>query len=164
IASEVTDNGGNGSFYFNGGTLHASGASPNLMHNLNVGAYLSAGGAIIDSAGFDATISQSLADNGGGGLTKIGGGTLTLSGVNTYTGPTHVSAGTLATITASVASGTYSVADGAAFSLAVTVADGQFNAASLTLGSTTGAALGFDLGSFGNPGTVPLNVTGNLAV
>jgi autotransporter-associated beta strand protein len=164
IASEVTDNGGNGSFYFNGGTLHASGASPNLMHNLNVGAYLSAGGAIIDSAGFDATISQSLADNGGGGLTKIGGGTLTLSGVNTYTGPTHVSAGTLAITTASVASGTYSVADGAAFSLAVTVADGQFNAASLTLGSTTGAALGFDLGSFGNPTTVPLNVTGNLAV
>ena len=77
-------------------------SSANLMHGLNGGAYLSAGGAIIDSAGFDATISQSLTDNGGGGLTKIGSGTLTLSGANSYTGPTLVKAGTLATTTASL--------------------------------------------------------------
>ena len=84
--------------------------------------------------------------------------------MNTYTGPTLVKAGTLATTAESVASGAYSVADSAAFSLAVAGAFGQFNAASRPLGSTTGAALGFDLGSFGNPTTVPLNVTGNLAV
>jgi autotransporter-associated beta strand protein len=44
-------------------------------------------------AGKTATIFAQLA--GTGGLTKAGGGTLVLSGVNTYTGTTHVNAGTL---------------------------------------------------------------------
>jgi autotransporter-associated beta strand protein len=164
IATEVTDNGGLGNFYFNGGTFHAGASSVNLMHGLNGGAYLSAGGAIIDSAGFDATISQSLTDNGGGGLTKIGSGTLTLSGANGNTGPTLVKAGTLATTTASYGGGAYTVADGAGLGLAVLGADAELNAASLMLGTSTGTTLSFDLGSFGNPTLAPLNVTGNLTV
>ena len=60
------------------------------------------GGAIIDTNGFNVTAAQPLAHSaiGGdnatdGGLTKIGTGTLTLGGVNTYTGNTNVNAGTL---------------------------------------------------------------------
>ena len=42
-----------------------------------------------------AVTSTYLASNAGGGLTKLGGGSLTLSAVNTYNGPTKVTAGTL---------------------------------------------------------------------
>ncbi len=45
------------------------------------------------------TIGQAL-DQGNGGLNKSGAGTLTLSGVNTYTGPTMVSAGVLSVASA----------------------------------------------------------------
>jgi autotransporter-associated beta strand protein len=39
-----------------------------------------------------------LVGTGGGGITKAGTGTLTLSGTNTYTGTTTVNGGTLAGI------------------------------------------------------------------
>ena len=56
------------------------------------------GAAIIDSGPFGITLSGNLSDSAGtsGSLTKIGSGTLTLSGnFNSYTGPTTVSNGTL---------------------------------------------------------------------
>jgi autotransporter-associated beta strand protein len=59
------------------------------------------GGAKIDTAGFDITVSQELAHDialgvaPDGGLTKQGAGSLTLASTNTYTGPTTVSEGTL---------------------------------------------------------------------
>ena len=58
--------------------------------------YVQSAGANIDDGGFEITINQSLLD-GGGGLTKLGSGTLTLAGYNTYTGPTVVNEGTLET-------------------------------------------------------------------
>jgi autotransporter-associated beta strand protein len=58
--------------------------------------FVRAGGATIDSAGFNITIAQDLLDGGGdGGLTKIGAGALFLNGNNTYTGSTVVSNGGL---------------------------------------------------------------------
>jgi autotransporter-associated beta strand protein len=54
------------------------------------------GGAVIDTAGFNNTVSRPFVADGSGGLTKLGLGTLTLTGVNTYTGDTTVSAGVLA--------------------------------------------------------------------
>ncbi len=163
-ASEVNCGlaGANGTLSFNGGTLQATGDNVNFFHDLGA-ADIQAGGATIDSQGFNITVAQSLADNGGGGLTKIGTGSLTLSGANSYTGPTVVSAGTLAIRTDATANGGYSVASGAQLGLTALALNAQVNVASLTLASPS-PALGFDLGNFGNPATAPLNVVGALTV
>jgi len=93
-------------FNFNGGTLrpNASQASmnqPAFMSGLTT-ANVRNGGAIIDTNGFNVTIAQPLVhstisgDNAtDGGLIKLGAGTLTLTGVSTYNGPTSVFGGTL---------------------------------------------------------------------
>ena len=58
--------------------------------------YVQQGGAIVDTNGHDTTIDFALLDGGGGGgLTKIGDGTLTLASSSSYTGPTSVNRGTL---------------------------------------------------------------------
>lgn len=164
-ASEIRDLGGAGTLNLNGGVLHAGGSVANpWIHDINGGIYLQAGGAIIDTAGLNPTITQSLVDGGGGSLTKIGNGTLNLTGPNAYTGATIVSQGTLATTTASGAFGPYSIADNAGLTLSLAGVNGQFSPASVTLGNSSGASLGFNLGNFGNPQVAPLNVTGNLAV
>ena len=96
-----------GTFFFNGGTLQASADSTTFVQNLGNGtrtldAYVQAGGAFIDTAGHADTITVPMQHDAtanapalDGGLTKLGAGTLTLTGNNTYTGPTTISAGTL---------------------------------------------------------------------
>ncbi len=147
---------------FNGGTLEAGADNNNFISGLAL-AMVGPGGAIIDSHGHNITIPQNLQDNGGG-LTKLGAGTLTLTGANSYSGNTLVNAGTLMIGTASVAPGNCTVADGAGFGVTVQSANGQFSAANVTLGNSTGATLNFDLGNFGNPTAAPLNVTGTFTV
>jgi autotransporter-associated beta strand protein len=57
---------------------------------------LSGGGASSPASPYTYTLQPTdLASNGTAGFTKIGSGTLTLSGANTYTGPTVISAGEL---------------------------------------------------------------------
>ncbi len=100
---------GSGTFNFNGGTLQAAGGSASFLQGLSA-AYVQSGGAtgtavggaLIDTQSYNVTIAQPLLHDAAagapaidGGLTKLGGGTLTLSGANTYTGPTTISAGTL---------------------------------------------------------------------
>ena len=59
-------------------------------------ANIQSGGAIIDTQGYGITVAQALLDGGGGGgLTKAGSGTLTLSASNNYTGGTTINAGTV---------------------------------------------------------------------
>lgn len=92
---EKTATAGSGTFNFNGGTLRAGSASATFMTGLT-GAVVQAGGAVIDSNGYSITIGQALTDGGGdGSLTKLGAGTLTLTGANTFSGDITITGGTL---------------------------------------------------------------------
>ena len=103
-ARRVTTGSGTGSFSFNGGVLSPRDSREDWFDNsANLSTVVRNGGAVIDTAGFDVTLGESLAHSavGGdnpvdGGLTKRGAGTLTLSGANTYNGATVVAGGTLA--------------------------------------------------------------------
>ena len=91
---------------FNGGKLTAIVAdNANFITTYGGGqnTYIASGGAVIDTNGFNIGIQVNLLDGGGGGgLTKQGAGTLTLSGAYGYTGPTSVEAGTLSLSTATL--------------------------------------------------------------
>jgi autotransporter-associated beta strand protein len=96
-----------------------------------------------------------------GGLIKNGSGTLTLTGANTYTGPTAVNAGKLAVGTAATGAGAFAVANGARLGVNVLTANAQLLQSSLTLNNSS---LDFDLGIFGNPTLAPVNVANTLGV
>ena len=77
---------------FEGGTLRSLAASATYMGGLT-NAFIKAGGARFEIAN-NITVTQALRTDGvslGGGFTKAGTGTLTLTGANTYTGKTTVS-------------------------------------------------------------------------
>ena len=86
---------------FNGGLLKALQPSSTFLPVPNNGGLtvnVQAGGAIIDTNGNDIQIDQPLLHAGtgvDGGLTKRGVGTLTLTGLNTYTGTTKIVGGTV---------------------------------------------------------------------
>ena len=81
-----------GALTFNGGTLQITGTSfHSTARTINWGA--GGGGVDIADSANTFTVSQSL--GGAGGLTKLGAGTLVLSGTNTYGGGTTIAAGTL---------------------------------------------------------------------
>jgi autotransporter-associated beta strand protein len=84
-------------FNFNGGTLKPSQSSIVFMPAGFDAVNVLSGGAIIDTTNLNITIGSSLQNGGGGGgLTKYGTGTLTLSGANNnYAGPTIINNGTL---------------------------------------------------------------------
>jgi fibronectin-binding autotransporter adhesin len=104
-----------GYLYFNGGVLQASASNSAFLANAAVNAYVQAGGAIIDTNGYNIGISNAIAPDPAlvgtdGGLLKAGAGMLTLTATNTYQGPTIVTAGTLSISGSGVlgSSGTYS--------------------------------------------------------
>lgn len=109
-------------------------------------------------------------EGSGGGFTKIGAGTTTLTANNTYTGTTSVTAGTLLLSAASnnIASSTViNVGTGAVLNVA-SVSGGFTLASSQTL-QGTGTVVGnltTGSGSVLSPGNSPgtLNVTGNLTL
>ncbi|HEX4000004.1 MAG TPA: autotransporter-associated beta strand repeat-containing protein [Pirellulales bacterium] len=159
--------GGSSTINFNGGTLQAALSSTTFLTGIS-NAYVLAGGAVIDSQANAVTISQALLHatalgaTPDGGLTKVGSGSLTLSGANTYTGPTLASAGTLEftsetslydNTTASWTAANITVNPGATLTFGVG-ASGHFTAADLqTLltnlsvasgGFASGSSLGID--------------------
>jgi autotransporter-associated beta strand protein len=91
VSNESNLGGNSGAITLNGGILQTAGA---LSDSRNV--YLGASGGTIDTDGNNDVFSGVFSDSTtAGSLAKIGSGILTLSAVNTYTGGTTVSAGTL---------------------------------------------------------------------
>jgi autotransporter-associated beta strand protein len=102
--SIVAPSGGSGKGFvnFDGGTFRPTASNSAFwVNSTKVTANVKAGGGTIDTQGFDITIAQPLvhsADLGAtadGGIIKIGNGSLTLTGANTYTGQTNIQGGTL---------------------------------------------------------------------
>jgi autotransporter-associated beta strand protein len=130
---------GPGILNFSGGTLRAAAASASFITTLT-SATVQAGGAVIDTNGFNDTVPQPLLHDAAlgatadGGLTKKGAGTLTLSGASTYTGDTTATAGTLVVAAgASLSSSTNLNANGGT---------ARFSNASQMIGALSGNAAG----------------------
>jgi len=148
-------------FNFDGGTLRATANNAGFFSNyVGTAAYVRDGGAFIDSSNFNITIDQPLLNGGTGGLTKLGAGVLFLNGVNTYVGPTLVSAGTLG--------GGGTIAGPVTFVAGTTLAPGA-SIGTLTLNSNltlnAGAAALFELNTSNSPATNDyLVVTGTQTI
>lgn len=84
---------------FDGGTLKAGASSATFIPaHANIEVLVKAGGAVVDTNGFDITISEPFlqdASSIGGGLTKDGSGTLTLNATSTTTGSATINSGGL---------------------------------------------------------------------
>jgi autotransporter-associated beta strand protein len=134
---------GTGPIILNGGGLQwAAGTSTDISARLTP---FGVDGATFDTNGNNVTLASALA--GIGGVTKLGAGTLVLSGTDTYRGPTTVAAGTL-TVNGSIASS------------AVTVNSGATLSGIGTVGATT-IMSGGTFAPGNSPGT--MTVQGNLA-
>ncbi len=138
-AGQVSRGDGDASIVFDGGTLRLTAQQSNLFYGFAAGDIsLAAGGAVIDTNGFDATTSAVL--SGAGGLTKTGTGTLTLAGNNTYTGTTTILDGRLV-IAGSLAGaveargGQLTVADTASFTGTLDISAGGKVGGNGTLGT-----------------------------
>ncbi|MEI7732842.1 MAG: autotransporter-associated beta strand repeat-containing protein [Verrucomicrobiota bacterium] len=153
-----------GYFNWNGGTLRpSSGLNATTFFTGVTATTIQNGGAIIDTAGYDITIGQSLTAGGSGGLTKFGVGTLTLTGTNTYTGATLVTTGGLIVSTFNIGGGSYASADGTTLGVTVTSPGTSLNAAAITLGNGGNSTLKFDFGYLGNTGIPAAYVTNLIA-
>ncbi len=89
--------GGTSNLNIDGTTLKAGASSSTWIQGLT-SAKIKSGGVTFDTNGFDIGVAQALLEDSGstgGGLTKLGSGTLTLTGTNTFTGATTVNGGKL---------------------------------------------------------------------
>lgn len=92
--ASITGGNGDSTLTFTGGILQAASDTVNLISAITGGqATFGAGGATIDTQSFATTIPQSC--SGTGTLTKLGAGSLSLTGTNTFGGDITISSGTL---------------------------------------------------------------------
>ena len=164
VAKAIGAGGGTATLNLSGGTLQAStGFSSNVSMTLSA-----ASTPTIDPLGYAVTLSSSIA--GGGGFTKISSGTLDLTGSNTYSGTTTISAGVLEAKTTGSLPGyntTGKVSVAGIATLAVNVGgSGEWNSTTTDniaalLGHATfnsGSALGIDT----TDATTAFTYTGNI--
>ena len=144
VATSTALGGAGSTITFGGGTLQA-GASVSLGNStLNLGT----GNAVIDTVGNTLTLTGIL---GGGALTKVGTGTLTLNGINAFTSPLTNSAGAL-------------VVGGAGKLGAGSYAADILNGGAFVFNSSAGQTLGGVISGSGSltvSGTGTLTLTGN---
>ncbi|MGP4727589.1 autotransporter outer membrane beta-barrel domain-containing protein [Agrobacterium deltaense] len=165
---------GNANLVFDGGILRAKGSEANFLRGFGAGEVsIDADGAFIDTNGFTVAISTDL--QGTGGLTKQGGGTLTLSGTDIYSGVTTVETGTLLAGSAGafVQNGAYAVNGGVldlgGFDLTMGQLSGRggeiaIGSAELTINQASDGAYGGIVsgsGDFTKLGSSTLLLTGN---
>jgi autotransporter-associated beta strand protein len=106
---------GSGNVMLDGGGLQwASGTSTDISPELNA---LGSGGATFDTNGSDVSLATGV--TGTGGVTKLGAGTLTLQGANTYHGQTIVQSGGL--VVTGTVGGPVTVENGASLTVTGTV-------------------------------------------
>jgi autotransporter-associated beta strand protein len=129
-----------------GGNQYAFQSGANTLtinSNLNLGTLGST--RYVDLQGAGNGVWNGVLGNGSGGgflaVSKYGGGTWTLSGKNTYTGATLVSAGTLS-ITGSIAGASVTVNSGATLNAAGSTNDGLATSTALTVNGTAMLAAG----------------------
>lgn len=88
---------GTGFLQWDGGILQAGGNEPEFFPNFVFGDIdIQGNGAFFDTNGYNVGVQTPGILIGTGGLTKLGAGTLTIAGNNSWNGDTTVSAGTLA--------------------------------------------------------------------
>ena len=103
---------GAGTVTLDGGVLRATAAENDFLSGFSAGdVVIGAGGAWFDNNGHDVGLQADL--QGSGAFTKVGGGTLVLSGNNSYQGATAVEAGTLVVNGSLAASSALSIGNGA---------------------------------------------------
>lgn len=179
----------NAVFNFNGGTLQANfNPQTTTWFSGGIQANILAGGAFVDSSNFNVTISTPLlAGSANGGLTKLGSGTLNLTGTNTFTGPVTnragtlflnspstyagavaVNAGTLQVASATVIQGTTTVTNGATLAIsqqgvATTILSNlTLNGGTVLPGATISLAPTNTAAVLVNCGTLTLNGTNSI--
>ena len=147
---------------FDGPIINATGANFNYD-----GANIQVFSGPVNNAGTITVNSPSLVTfdgpiSGTGTLTSSGTGTLALYGANSYSGLTTINSGKLLVNASQTSTGPVTIKDGATMAV-VAAGSSQFSPATLSLGSSSGAAVQLTLSSTTvaplNPGT--LNLTGN---
>ncbi|MBW8865188.1 MAG: autotransporter-associated beta strand repeat-containing protein [Verrucomicrobia bacterium] len=154
--------GAGGGIVLNGGALSVTAnVTLNANRSLVVGPASGSGAGTLDAASgqtltFGGVIANNLA--GTGSLTKTGGGTVTLTGANTYSGSTTVNGGTLLLTAAQQNGSAITVNNGA--TLAVTRTGGTtLPVSGLTLGSGGATTVQFGNLSTGNAVITATNLT-----
>ena len=147
---------GQGVMNFNGGVLLAKANDTAFVDGL-AGAYIKSSGAFIDSSSNSVTVVQGLQEDPastGGGLTKLGTGSLTLSGANSYTGPTRVGGGTLGLVAGNYPpSSTLTLSNATALNLDVN--GGGLSLASPSITLDNAVVLNLNYGTLGSNPTAP---------